>query len=151
MKKILLGAMIASVALAASAAEVTSDNVVGYTRLNVNADQFYMAAVQFQDIDATTNVANLNNFLGTTCAPGAYGDGSDGTMANAPQIQVLNTDGLTYKKYFYINDAYDLTDTPVDGNCWADSSGYIAEGTQVPVGQAFWVKSPSAGTFTFGL
>jgi hypothetical protein len=110
-----------------------------------------MVAVQFQDIDATTDVANLNNFLGTTCAPGAYGDGDDGTMANAPQIQVLNTDGLTYKKYFYINDAYDLTDTPVDGNCWADSNGYIVEGAQIPVGQAFWVKSESEGTFTFGL
>jgi hypothetical protein len=151
MKKILLGAMIASVALAASAAEVTSDNVVGYTRLNVNADQFYMVAVQFQDIDATTDVANLNNFLGTTCAPGAYGDGSDTTMDNAPQIQVLNPNGLTYTKYYYINDAYDSNDNPVDGSYWVDDAGYVVEGAQIPVGQAFWVKSASEGTFTFGL
>ena len=114
------------------------------------AGQFYMVAVQFSDVGAA-DVANFNNFFATTCAPGEYGDGMDTTMKNAPQIQVLNADGLTYKMYYYISDAYDSNDKPVSGNCWADDGGYIATGTQVPVGQAFWVKSASTGTFTFGL
>ena len=94
---------------------------------------------------------DLNAPTSTNFAPGEYGDGSDASMSNAPQIQVLRADGLTYTKYYYINDAYDSTDNPVSGNCWADQDGYIATGTQVPVGQSFWVKSASAGTFTFGL
>ena len=114
------------------------------------AGQFYMVAVQFSDVGAT-DVASFNKFFATTCAPGEYGDGSDGTMGNAPQIQVLNADGLTYTKFYYISDAYDSNDNPVSGNCWADEAGYITTGAQVPVGQSFWVKSASAGRFTFSL
>ena len=115
------------------------------------AGQFYMVAVQFADLQASTDVANFNSFINTTCAPGEYGDGSDFSMGNAPQIQVLNANGLTYTMYYYISDAYDSDDQPVSGNCWADANGYVATGTQVPVGQSFWVKSASAGTFTFEL
>jgi hypothetical protein len=94
---------------------------------------------------------SLNTAETTGFTPGEYGDGSDTTMKNAPQIQVLNSNGLTYTKFYYIGDAYDSSDNPVSGNCWADDNGYIVTGAQVPVGQAFWVKSESAGTFTFGL
>ena len=124
---------------------------MGYSTQSVVAGQFYMVAVQFADVGATTDVADFNNFFATTCAAGEYGDGEDGTMGNAPQIQVLNAGGLSYTKYYYISDAYDSNDEPVSGDCWADVNGYIVTGTQVPVGQSFWVKSASAGTFTFGL
>ena len=130
---------------------ITSANTVGYSGQSVVAGQFYMVAVQFADVQASADVANFNNFFATTCAPGEYGDGSDGTKGNAPQIQVLNPGGVSYTKYFYISDAYDSNDNPVSGNCWADEYGYIVTGTQVPVGQSFWVKSASAGTFTFSL
>ena len=128
-----------------------SANVVGYSTQDVKADQFYMVAVQFADVNAAMDIANFNNFFATTCAPGEYGDGSDTTMKDAPQIQVLNANGLGYTKYYFISDAYDLNDNPVDGSCWADDAGYIVTGAQVPVGQAFWVKSATAGTFMFGL
>ena len=93
----------------------------------------------------------LNSGATAGFTPGEYGDGTDTTMNNAPQIQVLNANGLTYTKYYYISDAYDSNDNPVSGNCWADGGGYIVTGTQVPVGQSFWIKSASAGTFTFSL
>ena len=130
---------------------ITSANTVGYSGQSVVAGQFYMVAVQFADVQASADVANFNSFITTTCSPGEYGDGTDFSFGNAPQIQVLNSDGLGYTKYYYISDAYDANDNPVSGNCWADDGGYIVTGTQVPVGQSFWVKSASAGTFTFSL
>ena len=129
---------------------ITSANTVGYSGQSVVAGQFYMVAVQFSDVGAT-DVAGFNNFFSTTCTPGEYGAGTDPSMGDAPQIQVLNASGIGYTKYYYISDAYDSNDNPVSGNCWADQDGYIATGTQVPVGQSFWVKSASAGTFTFSL
>ena len=44
-----------------------------------------------------------------------------------------------------------------DGNgnytatAWVDDAGNNLTGTQVGVGQAFWIKSATAGKFTFGL
>ena len=128
---------------------ITSANTVGYSGQSVVAGQFYMVAVQFADVGAATDVANFNNFFATTCAPGEYGDGSDGTMANAPQIQVLNSDGATYTKFYYINDAYDSNDTPVSGNCWADDNGYIVTaGDVIALSKGFWFKAMAAGTIT---
>ena len=102
---------------------IASSNTVGYTSQEVKAGQFYMVGVQFADVDARADVANFNNFFATTCAPGEYGDGNDASMNNAPQIQVLNASGIGYKKYYYISDAYDADDNPVEGNYWADDNG----------------------------
>ena len=122
---------------------------MGYSGQDVKAGQFYMVAVQFADVGASADVANFNTFFSTTCAPGSYGTGNDASMGNAPMIEVLQSNGLGYDFYYYISDAIDSDGNPVDGACWADVGGYIATGAQVPVGQSFWVKSASAGTFTF--
>ena len=122
---------------------------MGYSTQNVVAGQFYMVAAQFADVGAATDVANFNNFFATTCTPGEYGDGSDTTMDNAPQIQVLNADGLSYTKYFYIKDAYDSNDNPVSGNCWADDNGYIiTAGDVITLSKGFWFKAMAAGSVT---
>ena len=127
---------------------ITSANTVGYTSQEVKAGQFYMVAVQFSDVGAA-DVANFNSFINTTCTPGEYGDGSDFSMGDAPQIQVLNANGLTYTKYYYISDAYDTEDNPVSGNCWADANGYIATSAdQLALSKGFWFKSMTAGTIT---
>ncbi|MBR1588726.1 MAG: hypothetical protein IJ658_10420 [Kiritimatiellae bacterium] len=127
---------------------ISSANTVGYSTQNVVAGQFYMVAVQFSDVGAT-DVANFNNFLSTTCAPGEYGDGMDTTMKNAPQIQVLNANGLTYTMYYYISDAYDSNDNPVSGNCWADDGGYMVNAADVlALSKGFWFKAMTAGTIT---
>ena len=113
------------------------------------AGQFYMVAVQFADVQASTDVANFNNFFATTCAAGEYGDGSDGTMGNAPQIQVLKASGVGYTKYYYISDAYDSNDNPVSGDCWADEYGYMITADDViALSKGFWFKAMAAGTIT---
>ena len=127
---------------------ITSANTVGYSSQSVVAGQFYMVAVQFADVGAA-DVANFNKFFATTCTAGEYGDGSDTTMNNAPQIQVLNANGLTYTKFFYISDAYDSNDNPVSGDCWADEYGYIVTASDViALSKGFWFKAMTAGTIT---
>ena len=125
-----------------------SANVVGYSTQDVKAGQFYMVAVQFADVNAV-DIADFNNFFATTCTAGEYGDGTDPSMSNAPQIQVLQSNGLGYDKYFYISDAYDSSDNPVEGNCWADENGYIATADDMlTLSRGFWFKAMSAGTVT---
>ncbi len=115
----------------------------------MKAGQFYMVAVQFADVGASADVANFNNFFSTTCAPGEYGDGSDSTYANAPQINVLNASGIGYTKYYYISDAYDANDNFVDGNCWADDRGYIVSADDVmALSKGFWFKAMADGAIT---
>ncbi len=134
---------------AVQAEGISSANTVGYSGHAVNAGQFYMIAVQFADVSANADVADFNSFFSTTCAPGEYGDGTDASMADAPQIQVLNSDGLTYTKYYYISDAYDSSDKPVSGNCWANDGGYIATSGDLQVlSKGFWFKAMKAGTIT---
>ena len=128
---------------------ITSANTVGYTSQEVKAGQFYMVGVQFADVKATDTV-DLNTLLSTTCAPGEIGDNEDETWGNAPMIQVLDADGTGYAFYYYISDADDGSDT-WDKTGWADDQGLLVTGTQVGVGQAFWVKSATAGAFIFGL
>ena len=128
---------------------ITSANTVGYSGQEVKAGQFYMIGAQFADVQAATDVANFNNFFATTCAPGEYGDGSDTTMAGAPQIQLLNADGLSYTKFFYISDAYEAGDKPVDGNCWSDDNGYIITPENVvALSKGFWFKSMTDGSIS---
>ena len=108
-------------------------------------------AGQFEIVANPYPVAlNLNAPTTSGFTPGAYGDGSDVTMNNAPMIQVLQSNGKNYSYYYYVNDADDG-----NGNYtateWVDDGGYNLTGTQVPAGQAFWIKSATAGTFTFGL
>ena len=92
----------------------------------------------------------LNNAGASGFTAGTYGDGSDGTMNNAPMIQVLQDNGQAYNFYYYIDDADDGNGNYVATE-WVDDGGFNLSGTQVPAGQAFWIKSETAGKFTFGL
>ena len=91
----------------------------------------------------------LNSVESTNFTPGEYGSDGASMRSSAPIIEVLQSNGLGYDFYYYISDAIDSDGNLIDGACWADDGGYIATGAQVPVGQSFWVKSASAGTFTF--
>ena len=128
---------------------IVSSSVVGYSGQDVKAGQFYMVAVQFADVGASADVANFNNFFSTTCAPGEYGDGMDATNANAPQINVLDASGLGYTKYYYISDAYDADNNPIEGNCWADALGFIVSTDDVmALSKGFWFKAMENGSIT---
>ena len=94
--------------------------------------------------------ADFNSLISTTCTPGEFGDGTDGTMGNAPMIQVLNAAGTGYSYYYYISDADDGTFV-YNLTGWVDGTGNLVSGTQVGVGAAFWIKSATAGKFTFSL
>ena len=108
-------------------------------------------AGQFEIVANPYPVAlNLNDPTTSGFTPGTYGDGSDGTMNNAPMIQVLQANGKFYDFYYYINDADDGAGN-YTATEWVDNLGFNITGTQVPAGQAFWIKSDTAGTFTFGL
>ena len=111
---------------------------------NVPAGQFEIVANPYP-VALSLNAPTTSGFT-----PGEYGDGTDITMGNAPMIQVLKADGLSYDFYYYIGDADDG-----NGNYtateWVDELGFNLTGTQVPVGAAFWIKSATAGKFTFSL
>ncbi len=91
----------------------------------------------------------LNSIVSADFTPGEYGTDGSSMRSGAPMIEVLQSNGLGYDFYYYISDAFDSDGQPVEGACWADQYGDAATGTQVPVGQSFWVKSASAGSFTF--
>ena len=114
-----------------------------FTR-NVPAGQFEIVANPYP-VALSLNAPTTSGFT-----PGTIGDFSDPTWNNAPMIQVLDAEGTGYSYFYYINDADDG-----NGNYtateWVDDQGFNLTGTQVPVGQAFWIKSATAGTFTFGL
>jgi hypothetical protein len=129
---------------------LASANIVGYNTTTVVADQFYMIGVQLADVAGNGISADFNTFLSTTCAPGTYGDGSGDWRSSSPMIQVLQANGQNYSYYYLINDADDGNGN-YTATGWVDSDGFNVTGTQVPVGQSFWINSSSAGTFTFGL
>ena len=93
---------------------------------------------------------NLNAPTTSGFTPGEYGDGTDFTMGNAPMIQVLQANGSNYSYFYYISDADDGNGN-YTATAWVDDAGNNLTGTQVGVGQAFWIKSATAGKFTFGL
>ena len=129
---------------------ISSANTVGYSGATINADQWYLVGVQFADVGSALETADFNSLLSTTCTPGEYGDGSDLTFGNAPMIQVLKPNGLTYSFYYLISDADDGNGN-YTATAWVDAEGFNITGTQVGVGAAFWIKSATAGKFTFSL
>ena len=151
MKKLMMAAALAAFCGAVQADGITSANTVGFNTTKVKGGQFYMVGVQLADVASADETADFNTAFKTDCVPGEYGDGNDFTYGNAPMIQVLQSNGQAYDFYYYISDAYDSSDKPVVGNCWADASGYILNGAQVNVGSAFWIKSATSGKFTFSL
>ena len=141
MKKLLFAA-----ALAASLtvlADVTSANCVGYISRDIAPDTFYMIGVQFENVggDAT---ADLNKVLGLKNIAAC---GFDDRLTDGAEIQVRV--GNVYNYYYYINDAWDADDNPVDGDVWADADGYvITENDLLQLGDGFWfnARGKSAGT-----
>ena len=111
---------------------------------NVPAGQFEIVANPYPV------ALNLNAPTSTGFTPGEFGDGTDFSMGNAPMIQVLNAAGTGYAYYYYINDADDGNEV-YNLTGWVDGSGNLVTGTQIGVGAAFWIKSATAGKFTFSL
>ena len=146
MKKLMMAAALAAFCGAVQADGITSANTVGYSGATINAGQWYLVGVQFADVASKAETADFNSLVSTTCTPGAYGDGSDFTMGNAPMIQVLKANGTGYDFYYYISDADDG-----NGNYtateWVDDQGYnLSAAAAQALSKGFWFKSHTAGT-----
>ncbi len=140
MKKILLGAMIASVALAASAAEVTSNNVVGYAKIQLN-EGFNLIGSQFLNVGATTK--DINDFIIDGSALAGLDD--EGMYQTTMRVW----DGSAYTYYGWL-DADDGTanEVPEWNNTWLqyDMSDIAIE--DMDLGKGVWLITPNAGTIT---
>ena len=132
--------------MAASAFAVESANTVGFTTKSISADTFYLCGIQFEDVGNGTGAISLNDLVTMS---GIEACGFLDMDTSAAQIQVRNAANTGYDTFYFINDALDGEDEPVEYDCWADSNGYEATGGSLPVGAGFWLKSPSAGSVTF--
>ena len=83
---------------------------------------------------------NISKVTTSGLTAGAY----DTMETDAPCIMVYN--GATYNYYYYISDAFDAGGNEV--TAWADPGGDAVTGELAAVGEAFWVRSGSAGTLT---
>ena len=88
---------------------------------------------------------NLGNVTTEGVSAVSYDDAFAGLGA---EIQVRDAQGL-YTSYYYINDAENTNGDYVTG--WADGDGYLVNTGVIPLGSAFWMRSPSAGTLVFSL
>ena len=107
--------------------------------------------------DAESSTIDIANGLTLACSPypvalnmakvttSGLTAGTDDTMyTDAPCIMVYH--GVGYEYYYYISDAYDVGGNEV--TAWADGGGDAVTGEIANVGEAFWVRSGSAGTLT---
>ena len=131
---------------AASAAEVTSDNVVGYQKIDLS-NGYTMIGTSFQSIDVDNTISvqdikasGLKGFDWETFEPG------DTLMIWDASVQGYAT------TLYYAGD--EQTET-MDGmgavaGTWFDVDGIFATAeTEIPAGGAFWIVSSGNGTLTF--
>ncbi len=137
---------------------VDSANTVGYVENNnLVANQFYMIGVNFETVGAGGEI-HLNDLLQGNFPQIAAGDYWDDALEDydpalktaTATVQVL--DGVGYKSYYYITDAWyaDGTEYGATKAAWADINYCVAgeypedgDGMVTP-GEAVWFKSPSA-------
>ena len=106
---------------------------------------------------ADTSTINIANGLTLACNPfpvalnmtkvttsGLVAGVYDTMETDAPCIMIYN--GVGYNRYYYISDAYDADSNEV--TAWADPGGDAVTSDIAAVGEAFWVRSGSAGTLT---
>ncbi len=107
--------------------------------------------------DADTSTINIANGLTLASSPypvaldmakvttsGLVAGAYDTMGTDAPCIMIYN--GATYDYYYYISDAYDSEGNEV--TAWADNNGDAVTAAIAKVGEAFWVRSGTAGTLT---
>ncbi len=106
---------------------------------------------------ADTSTINIANGLTLACNPfpvalnmtkvttSGLVAGEYNTMTtDAPCIMTYN--GVGYVYYYYISDAYDAGGNEI--TAWSDDGGDAVITDIAAVGEAFWVRSGSAGTLT---
>ena len=122
---------------------IVSSDIVGYSTQGIQGGKLSCVALQFNDV-GSVDVSSLANLTTSGLTAGVY----DSMSTDAPCIMIY--DGVSgYDFYYYISDAYDAEGNEV--TAWADPNGDEVTGNIAGVGEAFWLRSASAGTLTFAL
>ncbi|MFC1497778.1 hypothetical protein ACFLS1_04785 [Verrucomicrobiota bacterium] len=123
--------VVAVVAMQVCAQEVSTVNVVGFNRITVPPASYVMVGLQLDSVNGETNT--LAQIFGTN----TLRSGGGGDPAQSDVVWMWNTSQTKYDKYMMGPDfKYYNIDT------WAEESPDV-----VP-GQAFWIQSPSLGSYS---
>ena len=143
MKKQLLFALVACAASCAWAAEVYSENVVGYTKVTVQPG-FNLLGSSFVQV-GTGEAADINDAIKNNGLPGLNEDFSDFATT------VMTWTGSGYKTYGYVT-AEQANDEnwlwPESANMWILGDMSDIAVVPVPTGDGFWVQTTGTGTIT---
>ena len=102
--------------------------------IDVGGTQWVMVSNPFP-VPLTGNMITTSGLVASTFAK---------RTTDAPQMQVWT--GAGYKYYYYISDATGQTE-----DCWASGKTRVTTAVLADVGQAFWVKSSTAGKLSFNI
>jgi hypothetical protein len=132
MKKLMIAAAAALCATVGLSNSVESANVVGYMTTAIEGNKWYLIGTQFKGVGKATDEIPINNLCSITgVEPATFATKNTGL-----QIQVYN--GVGYTIYSYISDA-----TGATGPCWTNSRRPLADTVTIPLGTAFWLKTPA--------
>ena len=90
-----------------------------------------MIGTQFKGVGESTDVIPISKL----CAVSGVEAAPFASRNNGLQLQVYNGSGYTI--YYYISDA-----TGATGPCWANTRRPVADTVTLPLGSAFWLKTP---------
>jgi len=96
---------------------------------NLKAGKFYLLSNNQPKEFTFTKLASTHN-------PGEY----ESDFAGASEIMVMRTSG-GYDHYYWISDATDSDDEPLNYNTWSDMDGYLLDGNQIDAAKGFWLKT----------
>ena len=106
--------------------------------------KFYIGNAPFEGV-GEDGMIKMSQVVTTDAQPGEY----ETMTSQAPMIEVLKANGLTYDFYYYISDADDGTER-YDITGWADTDGNIVTDPIAGISQGFWIKlRETAGNLTF--
>jgi len=129
MKKQLMTLALAAVVGSACADYVESSNIVGYEKVDLAANTYFISGVQFVKVGGEN--ASLNDLLSG--------------VPYDTELLFLNERG-TYDRYSFLEEAYvEEDDTYVEG--WGDSDEYYTS-EAFAVGTGFWVKPKTVSSLT---
>lgn len=119
-------------------AEVVSDNVVGYQKIQLQ-EGYNMVGIQFSDLGGTAKDIGTMSVLDSSFA------GYDDDYIFATEMRVWEGRGYGYYGWAGTSGT-DIDGEPELDNTWTDSNAYAVEGVTMPTTSAAWIIAEKAGT-----
>ena len=126
-------------AVAAGAMAVESANTVGVITTDVTAGTYYMIGVPFESVGAGSGTITFDDLIKLNGIE-AYEEGD----SDCAQIQVRVGNG--YNMYYYISDAWDADDKPLNRDAWSPDGYECTVADIQALGDGFWFKAPVAAS-----